>query len=140
MRWRNRFRRPRPARRWPQFRSKYLCPCCGLPTLNARSNYYICPICFWEDDGQDDADAGDVRGGPNHDYSLTEARANFAAHLTMYRPSDTRPFERDTAYNGHKAQVIAQLRCAVQSRRLGDWRKALRAKAVYEVQLYAGMR
>ena len=38
--------------------------------------YDICPICFWEDDGQDDEDADDSRGGPNH-VSLTEARINF---------------------------------------------------------------
>ncbi|WP_386071346.1 CPCC family cysteine-rich protein [Tahibacter sp. UC22_41] len=137
MRWRNRFRKPRPAYQWPRFRSKYLCPCCGLPTLSSRSNYCICPICFWEDDGQDDADADEVRGGPNHEYSLTEARANFTAHLTMYRPSDTRPFERDIAHNDHKAVVIAQLRRAVQSRRLSDWQVALRAKAVYEKRIYA---
>jgi hypothetical protein len=36
----------------------------------------ICPICFWEEDGQDDADADEVRGGPNRDVSLTQARAN----------------------------------------------------------------
>jgi len=140
MRWRNRFPKPRPASRWRQFRSRYLCPCCGLPTLGSRCDFCICSLCFWEDDGQDDADAGEIRGGPNHDYSLTEARANFAAHLTMYRPSDTRPFERDTAHNAHKAVVIAQLCRAVQSRRLGDWQKALRAKRVYEKQLYEATR
>lgn len=37
----------------------------------------ICDICFWEDDGQDDQDADEVRGGPNGSLSLTEARRNF---------------------------------------------------------------
>jgi hypothetical protein len=36
------------------------------------------PVCFWEDDGQDDSDADIVRGGPNYTLSLTEARANYA--------------------------------------------------------------
>jgi hypothetical protein len=38
----------------------------------------MCPVCYWEDDGQDDADADIVRGGPNGSLSLSEARRNFA--------------------------------------------------------------
>jgi len=37
----------------------------------------MCPVCFWEDDGQDDHGADIIRGGPNHGLSLTEARDNF---------------------------------------------------------------
>ena len=36
-------------------------------------------MCLWEDDGQDDIDADDVKGGPNRSLSLTEARRNFRA-------------------------------------------------------------
>lgn len=54
------------------------CPCCGNLTLSARSRFEICPVCCWEDDGQDDADAHEVRGGPNGMLSLSAARANFA--------------------------------------------------------------
>jgi hypothetical protein len=60
--------------------------------------FEICPLCSWEDDGQDDAafrprgapriGPDVVVGGVNHDYSLTEARANFARDLTAFRPSD----------------------------------------------------
>jgi hypothetical protein len=53
------------------------CPCCGCRTLGARAEYEICPVCFWEDDGQDDPDADAVRGGPNGSLSLTAARANY---------------------------------------------------------------
>tara|TARA_R110001606_G_scaffold288198_1_gene436331 strand:- start:89 stop:451 length:363 start_codon:yes stop_codon:yes gene_type:complete len=60
------------------------CPCCGLTTLAGRSLYGICRVCWWEDDGQDDADADEVRGSPNHDYSLTTARANYRRHGHMY--------------------------------------------------------
>ncbi len=60
------------------------CPCCGYPTLGARGNYEICTICWWEDDGQDDADADTLNDGPNGAYSLTQARANFADHFDMY--------------------------------------------------------
>ncbi|WP_328401066.1 CPCC family cysteine-rich protein [Streptomyces sp. NBC_00390] len=55
----------------------YACPCCRYVTLSERGWYEICPVCFWEDDGQDDHDANEVRGGPNHGLSLTEARQNF---------------------------------------------------------------
>jgi hypothetical protein len=41
--------------------------------------YEICPVCYWEDDGQDDADADEVLGGPNGSLSLTAARQNYAA-------------------------------------------------------------
>lgn len=41
------------------------CPCCGFLTLGERSNFEICPVCFWEDDGQDNHDADRVRGCPN---------------------------------------------------------------------------
>ena len=53
------------------------CPCCGFRTLGERGSYEICSVCYWEDDGQDDADADVVRGGPNRGLSLTEGRANY---------------------------------------------------------------
>ncbi|MFE3454553.1 CPCC family cysteine-rich protein [Nonomuraea sp. NPDC059194] len=56
----------------------YPCPCCGFLTLATRGGYEICPVCFWEDDGQDDHDANEVRGGPNYELSLTQGRRNFA--------------------------------------------------------------
>lgn len=49
-------------------------------------------MCFWEDDGQDNADADERRGGPNR-VSLTTARRNYLAfgtsdkkHLDHVRP------------------------------------------------------
>jgi hypothetical protein len=61
----------------PQPDLRYACPCCHSLTLEERGGFDICPICFWEDDGQDDADADIVRGGPNHALSLTQASENF---------------------------------------------------------------
>jgi hypothetical protein len=49
----------------------------ALKTLYGRGQDEICPVCFWEDDGQDNHDADEVRGGPNGTLSLTEARTNF---------------------------------------------------------------
>jgi hypothetical protein len=57
---------------------RYACPCCLYLTLHERGGFSICKVCFWEDDGQDDHDAGLVRGGPNGSLSLEAARQNFA--------------------------------------------------------------
>lgn len=66
--------------RGPQPGVLYACPCCQFLTLPERGGYDICPVCFWEDDGQDDHDFAVVRGGPNYELSLKAARENFAAY------------------------------------------------------------
>ncbi|BBJ44732.1 hypothetical protein SSPO_074500 [Streptomyces antimycoticus] len=58
-------------------KKKVACPCCKFLTLEARGWYEICPVCGWEDSGQDDNNADEYIGGPNH-VTLTEARLNFA--------------------------------------------------------------
>jgi len=58
----------------------HTCPCCGERTLSRSAAYEICSRCGWEDDGQGDADADEVRGGPNVGLSLTQARANWTRH------------------------------------------------------------
>ncbi len=63
----------------PDLSPPFACPCCGYATLPERGGFDMCPICFWEDDGQDSADADVVRGGPNGPLSLTEGRRNFLA-------------------------------------------------------------
>jgi len=60
----------------PAGERRHACPCCGFRTLYQRGADEICPICFWEDDGQDDHDADQRRGGPNL-LSLSEGRFNF---------------------------------------------------------------
>ena len=61
----------------PVAEEKYLCPCCGFRTLMDRGGFGLCPVCNWEDDGQDERDTDEVRGGPNGNLSLTQARLNF---------------------------------------------------------------
>ncbi|HXQ23685.1 MAG TPA: CPCC family cysteine-rich protein [Candidatus Acidoferrales bacterium] len=91
------------------------CPACGYPTIAERCAYEICSLCAWEDDGQDDNPhrpegyhdyfaPDDVAGGPNHDYSLTEARENFAQNFTSYRPADI-DFENERATTNIKREI-----------------------------------
>jgi len=68
----------------------YSCPCCAYPTLSERGSYNICPLCNWEDDGQDDPNAYEVWGSPNGTYSLAEARENFKKNMIMYDSIDPR--------------------------------------------------
>lgn len=63
----------------PRENVSYQCPCCKYLTLKERGGYEICPVCYWEDDGQDDPYADQVRGGPNYHLSLTQARENYKA-------------------------------------------------------------
>jgi hypothetical protein len=72
------------------------CPVCHYKTLHESGTFSICMICSWEDDGCPESRALEVLGGPNKDYSLGEARSNFATYLTMYRPEDAFIFLRST--------------------------------------------
>ncbi len=57
----------------PEGRSQ--CACCDYYTLTERGGFAVCPVCYWEDDGQD-LDQLDVNSGPNH-ITLRTARENF---------------------------------------------------------------
>jgi hypothetical protein len=49
-----------------------------LKTLAVPGALALCPVCWWEDDGQEDVDAADVRLTVNGALSLQEARAHYA--------------------------------------------------------------
>lgn len=57
------------------------CPCCSYLTLRERGAYSICPVCFWEDDGNDEPTH---ESGPNH-MTLGQGRANFASFGAVTR-------------------------------------------------------
>ena len=98
-----------PESGFKKFGDYFLCSCCCFPTLTERRAWDICSLCNWEDDGQDDHNADKILGGPNRDYSLTEARQNFKNYLTAYRPSDCRPFERTTIRKTFNGKIICDL-------------------------------
>lgn len=59
-----------PERRWT-------CPCCAFPTLAERGVAETCRLCGWEDDGRDDAQLVEARGGS----TLARARAEAGGRL-----------------------------------------------------------
>ncbi len=119
-------------KKWATFRDRYLCPCCYMPTLGERMGYEICSICFWEDDGQDSDDAEDIRGGPNSNYSLSEARTNFEKYFTMYRPDDRQAFDRESRKMDMKTDLYRAYTKAMKSNSEGDWQAALEVERKYE--------
>src|SRR5690349_20522066 len=80
------------------------CPVCGYPTLSERGGYEICVLCNWEDELVGNVEA---TTGPNRDYTIREARANFQQYLTMYRPSDEPRFSETRATNHLKRVFMA---------------------------------
>jgi hypothetical protein len=56
---------------------RYRCPCCGYKTLDSPGALALCPVCWWEDDGQEDSDAAEVRLTVNGDLSLNDAREHY---------------------------------------------------------------
>jgi hypothetical protein len=82
-----------------QPRPTFRCPCCRFKTLCGRAQYEICNVCYWEDDGQDDHDAHEVRGGPNGTLSLNKARDNFATFGAVdkkFLPNVRQPLPNET--------------------------------------------
>lgn len=116
---------------WATYRDRYLCPCCYMPTLDDRGAFELCSICFWEDDGQDSDDADIIRGGPNHNYSLSEARENFQKYLTMYRPNDKRAFEMENKIKPKKEKLYNAYQEAIQSNSEELWNKTLELEKDY---------
>jgi len=60
--------------------TRYRCPCCGYRTLETAGANELCPVCWWEDDGQEDVDASDVRLTVNGALSLNQARAYYTEY------------------------------------------------------------
>lgn len=87
--------------------NKIKCPCCDLFTLEEHGTFEICIVCGWEDDGQNDENSEMVLGGPNKDYSLKEARANFKKFNCMYRKGDEL-FPTNKAYTKQIEKLISK--------------------------------
>lgn len=74
--------------------TRFRCPCCDYRTLDAPAAMGPCPVCWWEDDGQDDADAFAVHLTVNGPLSLAEAHQHYAscrAAHPRFRPYVRKP-------------------------------------------------
>jgi hypothetical protein len=66
--------------------------------LDAPGALALCPVCWWEDDGQEDRDAAEVRLTVNGELSLEEARAYYAqcgASHPRFLPYVRKPLESE---------------------------------------------
>ncbi|ARN79246.1 hypothetical protein BST97_15320 [Nonlabens spongiae] len=75
------------------------CPCCDYFTIAEMAGFEICPVCFWEDDGQDLKEL-DKNSGPNH-ITLREGRTNFK----KFKVSDPR-YLRDVISQSDREQYL----------------------------------
>ena len=83
----------------------------------------MCPICFWEDDGQDSANAHIVSGGPNGDCSLQEARQNYNETGCFQRI----PVEKNQS---RRAELTLAYKNALTTLKDDDWEEVLRLEMV----------
>jgi len=86
--------------------ARYQCPCCDYYALHTRGRRDICPVCYWEDDGQNLGEIDDVSSA-NH-ITLRQGRKNFArmgaadeAAVSLVAPaSELRGLRREHRANG----------------------------------------
>jgi Cysteine-rich CPCC len=52
------------------------CQVCSNRTISNKGAFEICPVCYWEDEGEI-KNPSKPTGGPNNDLSLEQARLNF---------------------------------------------------------------
>ena len=106
--------------------NRHFCPCCLMPTLEARAQFEICPICSWEDDGQDDDDSEIIRNGVNGKYSLEEARENFKKYDSVYRPDDSKKPDFLNRNKNLRMKLFESFSHALNSGEESDWKTAVK--------------
>jgi hypothetical protein len=61
------------------------CDCCDYFTIPDRSDYEICPVCFWEQD-DNRFDRPDEESGANQELTLRQGRRNFEVFQACSKP------------------------------------------------------
>jgi hypothetical protein len=84
---------------------KNTCPACGYMTLPARASFDICPICFWEDDGQDDPE--EEKEGNTNPSSLKEYRGETQHLLNRIKHTDFPPADEKNIFQNKFRQIDA---------------------------------
>jgi hypothetical protein len=71
----------------------YHCPCCQLPVLEDWCKWFICPVCWWEDDGLYDPSIDEV--SEVNRMTLREARERWSENRTMIPVPENFPTESE---------------------------------------------
>jgi hypothetical protein len=106
----------------------HTCPGCGFPSLTVRSEFSICIVCFWEDDGQDDnADSmlsnlfeGVKISGPNGSLTLAQNRINIGRILEANAELINGEIDLDTARVLKAIAFFQQRQEEIEDRIMGD--------------------
>ncbi len=105
----------------------HTCPGCGFPTLIERGEFYICSICDWEDDGQDDNARslldelpGIKISGPNGNLSLTENRINIGRIMEINAELIDGEIDLDAARVLRTIAFYQQRRDEIEERMTGE--------------------
>ncbi len=61
----------------------FACPCCLYQTIKERGRYEICPVCFWEDDGNNEIN----RYSSVNNMTLLKGKDNFKKYACVKETS-----------------------------------------------------
>jgi Cysteine-rich CPCC len=70
----------------------YPCPCCGYKTFNSKppGTYLICPICFWEDDGETGSNQVYLRQGQRNFINFGACEQEWLSYVRSPTENDIR--------------------------------------------------
>lgn len=79
----------------------YTCNCCGYKTLKKKAEYFVCHVCFWEDDGMTDL----KRYSACNSMKLEDGIKNFKK-IGVYDPKYLKCVKEDRFRMYHKNEKI----------------------------------
>ncbi len=101
-------------------KKKFQCPCCGCLTLDEQGKWDICPVCYWEDDG-------DLAGGGANHVSVEQARVNlrrFGACEPDMAANTRKPYEYEITDSYRKIINETTEECKMEWTSLNDLRES----------------
>jgi hypothetical protein len=103
----------------------HLCPCCDHRTLRSRSDYKLCPVCHWEDDGTHPLHADDYAAC--NDRHLRRARSTFQRFGVYSRRCPRPPDALRSCYAHEPLGDLRPLRLLPTAELAPAWSQALRS-------------
>jgi len=86
----------------------FSCSCCGADTLTERNGWDICPVCWYEDAGQDNINSRYTYVGPDSGFHLYSQRINFIRY-GIGRPERKDLFEKKEPIENYTSSRIFEI-------------------------------